>query len=379
MQQYKTTIVYGFALFAMFFGSGNLVFPIQIGYLTGSNWFLGFLGLFITGVLLPFLGLFVIKIHKGDYNSFFGEAGTLAKILIPLFTLSLLGSFAVVPRCIIVAYGSVTYIFPEMSLGVFSFIFCVITFFFCIKDQVMMSILGKWMSPILLVALIILIVAGFSKADVPEIGSNRAFREGFLTGYQTMDLFAAFFFSSLVFNQIQNSLPSETKHKRIIYEAIKSSIFGATLLGLIYLGFVFLGSHYIDALHFASPEKMLGIIANKVLGENATLFIVVAMLLSCLTTAVALNNIYSRYIYTTLSIKSDKFWMILLGVTAVAFLVSLLNFQGITRFLAPVLEVSYPGLIALTILSICFKGYKRFKILVFYGLSISMVIKMMIN
>jgi LIVCS family branched-chain amino acid:cation transporter len=55
MQQYKSVLVYGFAIFAMFFGSGNLVFPIQIGYLAGSNWFFGFLGLLITGILLPIM------------------------------------------------------------------------------------------------------------------------------------------------------------------------------------------------------------------------------------------------------------------------------------------------------------------------------------
>ena len=97
MQRYKSILIYGFALFAMFFGSGNLVFPIKIGQSTGSFWFLGFLGLFVTGILLPFLGLFVIKLHKGSYNSFFAQAGPIAKIALPLFTLSLLGSFGVVP------------------------------------------------------------------------------------------------------------------------------------------------------------------------------------------------------------------------------------------------------------------------------------------
>ena len=373
MQQYKSTLIYGFAIFAMFFGSGNLVFPIQIGSLTGSNWLLGFLGLFITGILLPFLGLFVIKLHKGSYQSFFNEAGSLAGALIPLFALSLLGSFAVVPRCIIVAYGSMAYAFPQMSLTSFSIIFSIITFFFCIKDKIMMSILGKWMSPILLIILSILIIVGLTKATSPIIGSNNAFVEGFLTGYQTMDLFAAFFFSALIFSQIQNKLPTNTNHKEIIRIAIKPSILGAALLALIYLGFVFLGSHYSNILKNIDPEFMLPTIANHIMGSYAALFIAIVMIFSCLTTAVALNNIYSRYICSSFKIKEDKFWIILFIVTSVAFLVSLLDFQGIAKFLAPALAISYPGLIALTILSIFLKGHKKLKTVIFYGISIVMI------
>ena len=91
MQQHKHTLTYGFAIFAMFFGSGNLVFPIQIGQSSGQHWLAGFLGLCITGIILPFLGLYVIKLYNGSYKLFFGEAGKYAKIALPFFTLSLLG------------------------------------------------------------------------------------------------------------------------------------------------------------------------------------------------------------------------------------------------------------------------------------------------
>src|ERR1700733_10819483 len=101
----KVMLTFGFAIFAMFFGSGNLVFPLQIGQVAGSNWISGFAGLLLTGIFLPLSGLFVIKLYGGNYLAFFGEAGKFAKILLPLVMLSLLGSFGVVPRCITVAYG----------------------------------------------------------------------------------------------------------------------------------------------------------------------------------------------------------------------------------------------------------------------------------
>lgn len=377
MLTFRSVLIYGFALFAMFFGSGNLVFPIKIGQSTGPFWFLGFLGLMVTGILLPFLGLFVIKLHRGSYNSFFAEAGSVAKVALPLFTLSLLGSFGVVPRCITVAHGGMGYLTPGLSPIIFSAIFCVITFFFCLKDQRMINILGKWMSPILLIALLVLIGIGTIKANslmpIQGLKPSGAFYDGFLTGYQTMDLFAAFFFSALMFTQIQKIMPESATHRDTVKFAILPSILGALLLALIYLGFVYLGAHYADITANVAPEFMLPTIAHHIMGDSATVFIGIAMLFSCLTTAVALNNIYARYLCSLFRLEDKQFPLILLGTTAVAFMISLLDFKGIAAFLAPALEVSYPGIIALTILGIITTKWRRFKMFVFYGISAAML------
>jgi len=376
MKQYKLMFVYGFAIFAMFFGSGNLVFPLQIGHLAGSNWGVAFGGLFLTGIVLPFLGLFVIKLHKGNYLSFFGEAGTLAATILPLFMLSLLGAFGVVPRCITVAHGGMNYLLNDLSLPIFSLIFCVLTYIMCLKDHIMVNLLGKWMSPLLLMALSILIIVGIIYAPHTEINIdyNTAFLSGFLTGYQTMDLFAAFFFSALIFSQIQAILPKTNDHRTIIKAALKPSIVGATMLAIVYLGFVFLGAHYGHMILNVTPELMLPTIATHTLGASAALIIAVAILFSCLTTAVALNNIYARYIVDTLKLKTNYFPWVLLGTTSISFLISLLDFKGIAGFLAPILEISYPGLIALTIMSIFIRDHKQIKIFAFYTITFAMVI-----
>jgi branched-chain amino acid:cation transporter, LIVCS family len=382
MNEYRTILVYGFALFAMFFGSGNLVFPIEIGIYSQNAWLYGFIGLLTTGILLPFLGLFVIKLYKGNYHNFFAEAGPVARFLLPLFTLSLLGSFGVVPRCITVAYGGISYISQDIPLIAFSIIFSLITFILCQKDQVMLNILGKWMSPVLLFCLLVLITSAIFYADKSNISSNikihDALENGFITGYQTMDLFAAFFFSSLIFAQIQHIIPKNSNPRQVIKFMIKPSIIAASLLALIYLGFVYLGAHYANILRNVEPEYMLPTIAEYTLGKHASLFIGIAILFSCLTTAIALSKIYADYIHTLLEphLKLEmkfgankskfSFTIILALTTFISCLVSLLDFKGISSFLAPVLEISYPGIIALTILSIVSPQYKKAKIIAFY-------------
>lgn len=377
---YKSIFMYGFAIFAMFFGSGNLVFPLQIGQTAGSHWISGFFGLLLTGILLPFLGLFVIKLHKGDYNAFFREAGPLAEIILPLFTLSLLGSFGVVPRCITVAYGGMREVLPQLSLFGFSSFFCILTFCLCLKDKFMVKVIGTWMSPIILVTLVIMILIGVMQAapiSPSIIDAQEAFSRGFLRGYQTMDLFAAFFFSALIFAQIQNAMGEKADHKSIIRFAIKPSIIGASLLGAIYLGFVFLGSHYADLIKNVAPESMLPTIAYHTMGESATFLLSAAILFSCLTTAVALNNIYARYLCSLVKMEDKRFpWIfqvVLMGATLASFIVSLLDFQGIAAFLEPALKISYPGIIALTLLSIVMKDNQSLKKYTFYGLIVLMV------
>lgn len=373
MQQYKSIFIYGFAIFAMFFGSGNLVFPLQIGHAAGDSWLVGFAGLLMTGILLPLMGLFVIKLYQGNYHAFFGEAGKFAGILLPLVMLSLLGSFGVVPRCITVAYGSFSYLLPQMKLPVFSIIFCLITFFFCLNDKVMIKILGKWMSPILLITLIILISLAAIKAPatIEHIARRQAFMNGFTTGYQTMDLFAAFFFSALIFTQIQQLLPNAS-NRQIILFAIKPSILGASLLALVYFGFVFLGAHYSLLLTDITPELMLPSIAKQTMGNYATLFMSIAMFFSCLTTAVALNNLYARYLCSAMKLQSNKFYLVLLATTSLSFIISLLDFKGIAAFLAPILELTYPGIIVLTMMAILIRGRQSLKTNVFYAMTLLM-------
>ncbi|GHU17055.1 branched-chain amino acid transport system II carrier protein [Alphaproteobacteria bacterium] len=377
MSEYKLIFMYGFALFGMFFGAGNLVFPIKIGQITGEHWMLGSLGLTITGIILPFLGLFVVKLHRGDYMRFFGGAGSLAKLLLPLFMLSLLGSFGAVPRCITVAYGGISQLMPGFSLGIFSGIFCGIAYFVSLKDQRIISIVGKWMTPILLLLLAILFILGATTGN-PQLAMNAAlaqsFCDGITTGYQTMDLLAAFFFSALVFAQIQKTLPEGTSDKDLMGISIKSGIIAVILLAIVYIGMVFLGSNFSSLIANIDPALMLTTIASHTMGSHATLFMGITIMFACFTTVVALNGIYARYLHSLFGLKSDKFRFILFLTTATSFAVSLFDFNGIARFLAPILEALYPSTIVLTVISIFSKKHHTIKIISFYGILAAVIL-----
>ncbi len=189
-----------------------------------------------------------------------------------------------------------------------------------------------------------------------------------------MDLFAAFFFSALIFTQIKNSLPHGTSDREVLKYAVLPSIIGSTMLAFVYLGFVYLGSHYAPHIHDVEPEMMLPSIVMLLIGNYATIIIAAAMILSCLTTAVALNNIYARFLCTSLKLKDSFFPLILFGTTFISFIISLLDFRGIASFLAPALEISYPGLIALTIMSIALRNHRPAKMVMFWTISTLMIV-----
>lgn len=377
MQTKYYNLIYGFAIFSMFFGSGNLVFPLEIGHFSANYWFVGFVGLFLTGIILPFMGLFVIKLHKGSYDGFFSQAGPLARIILPLFTLSLLGTFGIVPRCITVAHGGLVEIIPSLSLPLFSILFCIISFIVGLREGRMITIIGKWMTPLLLVSISILILlAIMNSPPAPgyENSISKTFNNGFLVGYQTMDLFAAFFFSALIFRKIQNDLPSSASTQQVIRASLKPSFIGAGLLSLVYLAFVYMGAYYGNLFSGVSPELYLPKIALFVLGEYAAFIIGLIVVLACFTTAVALNNIYAQYLSSTFRVKEKYYPIVLSTTTGGSFLISLLDFRGIASFLAPALEVSYPSIIFLTLLSILTKGYQRIKIMGFYIILFVMIL-----
>jgi branched-chain amino acid:cation transporter, LIVCS family len=236
------------------------------------------------------------------------------------------------------------------------------------------------MSPFLLILLLVLIILGVINAPTavsqiiqPEMAFI-TFSDGFMIGYLTMDLFAAFFFSAVIFKQIQDQEKSR-ESKDIIKIALKPSIIGASLLAFVYLVFAYLGAHYAESTQYVTPELFLPTIATHVMGSQGAFLIGIIVILSCLTTAVALNNIFARYLCTLCNLDMNKFPLMLSATTGVSFCISLLDFRGIAAFLAPLLELSYPSIIVLTIMGIVLKDkYQVFKMVTFYTILGGMLI-----
>lgn len=373
-------ITAGFAMFAMFFGAGNIVFPLALGQHAGEENFFAILGLLITAVGVPFLGVIAMTLYNGNYKTFFSEMGTKTGFLISLVIMGLIGPFGAIPRCIALSYSTTHVFFPFISLEVFSALSCVLIFLFTYRKSSIMEVLGNILTPFLILSLAIVIIKGLlnsSPALPVEYSSSDVFLKGLKEGYQTMDLLSAFFFSSVIIIGIKKFFKDDREeHSKsaILALTLKSSLVGAFLLSIAYVGFSYVSSLNTQTLNGIPPDQMIAELALQTLGPYAGIIASTAVALACLTTAIALAAVSAEYIYKDLSFKKISYFNGLLITLIISYFVSTLNFTGIVKLLAPILEVCYPALILLTLLNIRHKIWHvqtpKWPVWLLFGLSV---------
>ena len=118
----------GLAMFSMFFGAGNVVFPLVVGQAAGDQTVFAMLGLLITAVGVPFLGLLAILLFQGNYQKFFARAGKVPGFVLAAAIMLLIGPFGGLPRCIALSYSTINVSWPVISFGAFSFLSCAVIF-----------------------------------------------------------------------------------------------------------------------------------------------------------------------------------------------------------------------------------------------------------
>lgn len=352
----KIVLTASFALFAMFFGSGNLVFPLALGIEAQAHPTMAMLGLFLTGIAVPMMGLVGVILFGGSRKAFLERIGKVPAFALALVMLALLGPIGVIPRCIIVAHGGVSALWPAVPLWGFSAVFCVVTLLLVWQHDRVLSVIGRGLTPALIAGIIVLIIAGIASAPAPaevlEIGAWSAFSQGFAEGYQTMDLLAAFFFSATVYGYLQLRLGKHSTTNELARTCTLTACSAAFLLGLVYAGFVFLGAHYAEALQGVAGERLLATIAHLTLGPVALPVVAVTMTLACLTTATALSMLFADFFQEEVCRGWISNHISLFLTLAVSFVVSLVGFEGLRAWLGSILTVAYPALIVLTIASI---------------------------
>jgi LIVCS family branched-chain amino acid:cation transporter len=359
MRQNKAIILStGLAMFSMFFGSGNLVFPLLVGQMSEGHYFLAGLGIILTGVFVPFLGILCMLFFKGKTDELFSLLGRYAPFWLSLICLSIMGPFGVLARCITVAHGTFQLILPNTPLWAFSVISCVVIFLLSIKKNRIVPMLGSILTPFLLISLAAIAICGVYFTDFPtavNATSWNSFNIGIFQGYQTMDLLAAFFFSTFVIRHLESKTANSSEVPRTLPIFFRASLVGAGLLSVIYFILVMLGSMYAPELTDVPPQEMLGYIAQKSLGTLATPIICVCVTLACLTTAIVLTSLFADFFRKEITknrVNQPTALAITLGF---AFFTSTLEFSGIARYIGPLLEVMYPALIILAILGIFHK------------------------
>lgn len=359
----KETVFVASMLFGMFFGAGNLIFPVSMGQLSGNNMWQAAAGFLITGVGLPLLGVAALGISRED--GLMGLSSRVGRRYGKFFTCILyltIGPFFAIPRCATVAYTvGVERIIPDSMqtavLAVFSLLFFAAVLFFSLRPGEILTWIGKVLNPLFLLFLGLLVIRallspmGSISGAAPEGAyAAGAFYQGFLEGYNTMDALAGLAFGIIVVNVIRD-LGVENPGD-VAKNTVRSGILSSVLMAVIYVLVTVVGAQSRGVFPPSSNGgEALALIAGHYFGPAGAVILAAAVTLACLKTAVGLITSCGETFQKIFPKgPSYRIWAFLFST--LSFLIANLGLDAIVSWSKPVLLFLYPLAITLILLTL---------------------------
>lgn len=371
-------IVVGFALFAMFFGAGNLIFPPYLGVTSGTSWLTGFTGFVLADVGLALLTILAAAKCGGEVSRVFNRAGKNLAIVLGSAIMICLGPLLAIPRTAATTFEmGVQPLTNGFSPVIFSVIFFLIVLILTIKPSKVVDIIGQFLTPALLIALAVLIIKGIVSplGDINPIPMvDNVFANGVGQGYQTMDALGAVALSTVIIASISNKGYKDESEK--VSLTIKAGIVAGIGLCLVYGGLTYLGAtlstkYGIDVSQTALTVEM----TEMILGKPGKVILAVIVTLACLTTAIGLTSAASSY-FNNITNGKLKYEALVIIICIFSAVVSNFGVSTIIKFSAPILDMIYPATIVLVVMTLLDKYIKNdnaFKGAVYMALFISIL------
>ena len=359
---FKETILVASTFFGMLFGAGNMIFPVHMGQLAGSNFWPATIGFIVTAVSMPLFGIVSLGVSKkNDLFELGGLVGEKYKYIFTIVLYLTIGPFFAIPRCATTSYtvGFTNLVNgnDKLYLFLFTFVFFAIVLFFALKPAGIINWIGKFLNPAFLIFLSILIVVALINSNhsimefTPDASyMNKPFFNGFLEGYNTMDTIASLAFGITIITIIKNC--GVTENSSITKNIIISGLITCTLMAVIYILTTLIGVK--SLAHFEISENggiALSQISNYYFGKIGNLLLLLIITFACLKTALGLvvscSEIFNTMFPKFLSIKQ---WAVVF--TIFSFVVSNFGLSTIINYSIPVLMFIYPMTISIIFLSI---------------------------
>lgn len=366
-------ILVGSMLFGMFFGAGNLIFPVHLGQEAGANVVPANIGFMLTAIGLPFLGIIAMGVSRS--KGLFDLAGrintTYAHFITILLYLSIGPAFAL-PRTAAVSFeiGFASHLDSSLQtvcLAAFTVIFFLLALFFALKPGKIIIWIGKFLNPLFLIFLAVLIIAAFinpmgapSAMPVQSAYQQEALTKGIIEGYNTMDALASLAFGIIVIHTLSDLGLKNPKDTAL--GTLKAGIVVLVLMGIIYSSLSYIGAASLGQLALSANGGIaLADISTYYFGSFGHILLAGTVTVACLKTAIGLitacSTTFSELYPHTLSYKSYVYL-----ITFVSFLISNVGLTSIIYLAIPILMLLYPLAITLILLAfidaVC--GYHRY-------------------
>lgn len=347
----REALVVGFALFALFFGAGNLILPPYLGFFAGSQWYLVAFGFVISAVGLPLLGILAHARLQGSIFSFAERVSPVFSLIFCLL-IYLISVALPAPRTAAVTYEIAIEPFFAISGLATSIIYFALVFLFVINRSSVINYIGKFLTPAILLLLLAIIFSGFFSDFEPnqESVTVNPVLSGFFEGYQTFDAIAALVVGGVIIISVKiRGALSETEINKTVVAAAVIAALGLLFVygGLIYIG-AMVNSEFPATV---TRTQLLSGIGFLSLGPMAQTGLSVLVALACFTTAVGI--ITGTADFMTERIKKPFVYPITVSIACILGVVmGALSVDKIIEIALPVLMLIYPLTIVLILLNV---------------------------
>lgn len=345
-------ITIGFALFAMFFGAGNLIFPPFLGWQSGSSWLIGIIFYMAIDIGMSLMAIIASARIGHGASGITEKLGRIPSFIIISVTCLCIGPMIAIPRTASITY-EVGFIpnFGDVSSWIVTGVFFLISWALSIRESKVVDIVGKVLSPVMFIIILIMIIKGFISplgGIAPDNDVYTAIKDGSLAGYQTMDMLAACLFSITVTSTIIQRGYTDTKTQ---FSLIRGCGFiAALLLFIVYGGLAYIGataSVRVDAV--LTQSELLVFLAGLLMGNVGRVVLGLIVSFACLTTAIGLLTSIASFFEENLHLN---YKVLVTAFTIISWIISNFGTSVIIAKAAPVLDLVYPMMIMLIILSI---------------------------
>ena len=350
-------------LFGMFFGAGNLIFPVHLGQMAGQNALPAIIGFIITAVGIPILGVAAIGVtHSDGLQTLSGKVGKGYGIFFTCLLYLTIGPLFAIPRCATVSFTTgITPLLgadsPErLYLLLFSAVFFAFVLFFSLRPGKITVWIGKIINPLFLFFFAVLMLAALlapgaavSAVDPVEAYRSDAFFPALIEGYGTMDAIAGLAFGIVVIDVIRRM--GVDNDDAIAEDVLSSGLLTGALMALIYVVSIVVGAQSRGLFELSENGGIaLTQIAGHYLGGVGLFILAFTITFACLKTSIGLvtacAETFSKMTNGKISYRS---WAILF--TVFSFAVSNIGLSAIIEYSIPMLMLIYPPAIALILLA----------------------------
>ncbi|TMM29814.1 branched-chain amino acid transport system II carrier protein [Polaribacter aestuariivivens] len=352
MNKTKEIWIAGFALFSLFFGAGNLILPPSLGANSGSDWWIVVFGFVLTAVTIPILAIFAHAKLQGTLYDFGKKVSPLFSTVYCLL-IYLIAIAIPSPRTAAVTHEMTVQPFANTAAIYTSIIYFVLVFIFAINRSRVIGLIGKFLTPI--IVLILLIIIGIAVFSAPGIVTPSTFKtpfvDGVLEGYQTFDAIGGVVVGAVIIISLNYSSHTTFDAKRKLIR--KAGFIAGTGLLLIYGGLILSGSLLASTFaENASRTAILTSLSIQTLGNLGTTFLSVLVALACFTTAIGIVTGTADYIKGICN-ESKKAYIITAAIASViGIFVGSYQVDLIITLAVPALMFLYPITIVLILLNI---------------------------